>query len=200
MTAGPPPKTRSRTGLASSAGPCPGEAGKMMGESWMERAVCRTVPPELFFAPEGERSDSAQGRARVGVAKAVCRRCPVRPDCLAHAEKFPEHVGIWGGVDQERPLSGRRAARSDGRDEVTISHLISGHNIPGAAVVDRAHAVVRLHAAGGATKAELARRFGLTESAVTTLLRHTTPQGRVGAAWLRHQMAKEVPVGHEVAS
>jgi WhiB family redox-sensing transcriptional regulator len=38
--------------------------------------------------------------AREAAAKAVCRRCPVRRRCAAHALATPEPYGIWGGLSE----------------------------------------------------------------------------------------------------
>jgi WhiB family redox-sensing transcriptional regulator len=44
--------------------------------------------PELFFAEKPQD---------VGRAKSLCRRCPVRPACLAGALERSEPWGVWGG-------------------------------------------------------------------------------------------------------
>jgi WhiB family redox-sensing transcriptional regulator len=44
--------------------------------SWQQRARCRAEDPELFFAA---------GATQEQRAKAVCRACLVRWECLAHA-------------------------------------------------------------------------------------------------------------------
>ena len=44
--------------------------------------------PELFFAEKPQD---------VRRAKSLCRRCPVRPACLAGALKRSEPWGVWGG-------------------------------------------------------------------------------------------------------
>lgn len=49
---------------------------------------CREQDPEVFFA------ESPQD---VEYAKAVCRDCPVRPQCLAAALERREPWGVWGG-------------------------------------------------------------------------------------------------------
>jgi WhiB family redox-sensing transcriptional regulator len=69
---------------------------------WRDGAACRVADPELFFAADQER---ANGRnPRVAEAKAVCRSCEVRPDCLKWALDNDERYGVWGGLDEdERP-------------------------------------------------------------------------------------------------
>ncbi|WP_046470332.1 WhiB family transcriptional regulator [Allosalinactinospora lopnorensis] len=44
--------------------------------------------PDLFFA---------EAPADVEAAKAVCRQCPVREQCLADALERREPWGVWGG-------------------------------------------------------------------------------------------------------
>lgn len=61
-------------------------------EPWRERAACRGEDPDLFFPERGERPTAAQ---------AICRGCPVRAECLEHADTYEasgqEH-GVWGGL------------------------------------------------------------------------------------------------------
>lgn len=59
----------------------------------------------LFF------SDDAIDLAR---AKAICRRCSLRDDCLTGALERAEHYGVWGGqllmdgvIVEDRPRRGR---------------------------------------------------------------------------------------------
>ncbi|MEU7000820.1 WhiB family transcriptional regulator [Nonomuraea sp. NPDC046570] len=59
------------------------------------RAACLDEDPELFFpiSPEGP------GHAQANLAKAVCRRCPVRGACLDYALRTRQAHGVWGGTD-----------------------------------------------------------------------------------------------------
>jgi WhiB family redox-sensing transcriptional regulator len=71
---------------------------EVTGRDWRSDAACVVsgVDPEVFF-PVDERPGSA-GVAR---AKAVCGRCPVRPECLAEAmavEDPAERWGVFGGL------------------------------------------------------------------------------------------------------
>lgn len=72
---------------------------------WFAAAACRGTDPNLFFAER--RGESLPD------AKAVCRGCEVRAECLDYALVSNEKYGIWGGLDERerRPL---RAARSEG--------------------------------------------------------------------------------------
>jgi WhiB family redox-sensing transcriptional regulator len=49
---------------------------------------CRVNDPELYFA---------ESPSDVELAKALCRGCPVRVECLASALERREPWGVWGG-------------------------------------------------------------------------------------------------------
>jgi WhiB family transcriptional regulator, redox-sensing transcriptional regulator len=49
---------------------------------------CRSNDPELFFA---------ESPADVELAKALCRTCALRSECLAGALDRHEPWGVWGG-------------------------------------------------------------------------------------------------------
>ena len=49
---------------------------------------CRTQSPELYFA---------ESPSDVERAKALCRACPVRAQCLSGALLRREPWGVWGG-------------------------------------------------------------------------------------------------------
>ena len=67
----------------------------MNRQPWRDRAACRDSDPEIFFPRPG-----GTGARR---AKAVCARCPVTAECLAHAARTPERHGVWGGLaERER--------------------------------------------------------------------------------------------------
>lgn len=63
--------------------------------SWRWKAACRGEPTELFFAERGRAQKTAQ-------AKAICRECPVRIDCLDFALSFADKdlPGIYGGTTE----------------------------------------------------------------------------------------------------
>jgi WhiB family redox-sensing transcriptional regulator len=61
---------------------------------WMDRARCIGVDPDLFFLPRGDRWDQTQE------AKAICRQCPVRMECLSFAVATTQKFGIWGGLSE----------------------------------------------------------------------------------------------------
>ena len=64
------------------------DALKASEESTAQELPCRANNPELFFA---------ESPADVELAKALCRPCPVRAECLAGALERKEPWGVWGG-------------------------------------------------------------------------------------------------------
>ena len=65
---------------------------------WVDDALCAQTDPELFFPNKG---------ANASAAKATCKACPVRAECLAEALSDPTLDGVWGGLT---PME-RRAVR-----------------------------------------------------------------------------------------
>lgn len=65
--------------------------------AWEEQAACRNSPADLWFPELGDTGTDA---------KRVCRRCPVRQECLdAHLfEKF----GVYGGMTEKERRHERR--------------------------------------------------------------------------------------------
>jgi WhiB family transcriptional regulator, redox-sensing transcriptional regulator len=73
---------------------------------WQRAAACRSADPELFF-PVAAGGRSLQQAER---AKAVCRMCIVRRQCLQYAIAGGEE-GVWGGMtEEERTRAARRAS------------------------------------------------------------------------------------------
>ncbi|MBM0258087.1 WhiB family transcriptional regulator [Micromonospora sp. 4G55] len=62
---------------------------------WQRLGACRGRDSAQFFHPDGERGSSRLRRE--SGAKAVCRACPVRAECAAHALSVREPYGVWGG-------------------------------------------------------------------------------------------------------
>ncbi|MFN8232365.1 MAG: WhiB family transcriptional regulator [Actinomycetota bacterium] len=63
---------------------------------WQALAACRGEDATPFFAPSYfERR--AEKDAREAIAKASCRRCLVRDDCLAFALEVGKHTGSGAG-------------------------------------------------------------------------------------------------------
>lgn len=66
---------------------------------WQFEGLCRTVSPELFFHPEGERGSAR--RRRDERAKRLCLECPVLQQCRSHALSAREPYGVWGAMTEE---------------------------------------------------------------------------------------------------
>ena len=76
---------------------------------WVERARCKDEDPELFF-PVGTTGSAA---AQISMAKAVCRGCNVRRDCLEWAMVTGQEAGVWGGLSEDERRALRRARRRE---------------------------------------------------------------------------------------
>jgi WhiB family redox-sensing transcriptional regulator len=64
--------------------------------TWRRAAACRSADPELFFPV----SSTGRSLEQVERAKAVCRTCIVRRQCLQYAIAANEE-GVWGGMTEE---------------------------------------------------------------------------------------------------
>jgi WhiB family transcriptional regulator, redox-sensing transcriptional regulator len=70
-------------------------------QDWRVRGACRGRDLTQFYP--GENEPRSRVRLKEAQAKAMCRRCPVRPECAALALATHERHGIWGGfTTQER--------------------------------------------------------------------------------------------------
>lgn len=78
-------------------------------DNWRDHAACRHEDPDLFF-PIGATGPALVQTER---AKAVCRRCPVREECLQWALDTGQTLGVWGGTseNERRALKRRAGAR-----------------------------------------------------------------------------------------
>lgn len=76
-------------------------------DDWRERAACRHSDPDLFF-PVGDTGPAVD---HAEAAKAVCRQCPVRVDCLEYALTSNQDAGVWGGATEEERRKLRRQRR-----------------------------------------------------------------------------------------
>jgi WhiB family redox-sensing transcriptional regulator len=74
-----------------------------LDQQWADQALCTQRDPTLWFPVRG-------GTCRP--AKAICRGCPVRVECLDWAQVTGQQYGIWGSYStKERELL-RRAERA----------------------------------------------------------------------------------------
>ncbi|WP_405623099.1 WhiB family transcriptional regulator [Streptomyces sp. NBC_00076] len=78
-------------------------------ENWREHAACSHEDPDLFF-PIGTTGPALVQEEQ---AKAVCRPCPVRDECLQWALDTGQTLGVWGGTseNERRAIKRRTAAR-----------------------------------------------------------------------------------------
>lgn len=62
---------------------------------WQDQGRCRTLSVAAFFDFEELRGRERTSRSET--AKAICRGCAVRVQCLQHALAV-EDFGVWGGT------------------------------------------------------------------------------------------------------
>jgi WhiB family transcriptional regulator, redox-sensing transcriptional regulator len=68
-------------------------------QDWADRAACKGMDPDELFV-----QGAAQNRVKL-----ICRGCPVRTECLAHALDSRQEFGVWGGMtERERRALLRR--------------------------------------------------------------------------------------------
>lgn len=76
---------------------------------WMAAAVCSSSDPELWFPEKGQST---------APAKAICRGCPSRVECLQYALDNNERFGVWGALserERRRLSKGQPAEQPDRR-------------------------------------------------------------------------------------
>ena len=81
-----------------------------LGETWQARAACRGPQAAVFFPPtHAERKE--EKLSRESRAKAICKTCVVRGECLDYAIRIREPHGIWGGLNEteRKQVAERRA-------------------------------------------------------------------------------------------
>ena len=86
---------------------------------WTVQAACRGIEDPNIFFPIGETE--AMEKAKIKVAKEICRICVVRDECLSYAIETNQPDGIWGGKTHKERKSIRRQwlaqqRRHDGLD------------------------------------------------------------------------------------
>jgi WhiB family redox-sensing transcriptional regulator len=75
---------------------------------WRTGAACQTENAVYFYAPSHfERKPEKD--LREGIARALCRQCKVREQCLNYSIEVEEGHGIWGGLNE---LQRKRLLRS----------------------------------------------------------------------------------------
>lgn len=81
-------------------------------ENWRTLAACRDEDPDLFF-PIGSTGPAL---VQAEEAKAVCRGCPVREQCLRWALENSQDAGVWGGLDETERRALKRRSRRQAKD------------------------------------------------------------------------------------
>ncbi|WP_188197283.1 WhiB family transcriptional regulator [Nonomuraea sp. SYSU D8015] len=86
---------------------------------FLDQAACQNEHPSLFCGPGSDVGETKEEKEqREAKASAVCRSCPVRPECREYAGTVLRHgepTGIWYGQgfetrEAERKRRLRRAA------------------------------------------------------------------------------------------
>ncbi|MGH3726171.1 MAG: WhiB family transcriptional regulator [Mycobacterium sp.] len=80
---------------------------------WRVKAVCRSLPTDIFYHAESQRGVSRKKHEMQ--AKRICNECPVCRQCAAHAIKTDEPHGVWGAMTtRERRRAATRSLRKVG--------------------------------------------------------------------------------------
>lgn len=84
---------------------------------WQEQAVCAQSDPELFFPEKGGATSGA---------KALCRSCPVKDECLNYALTHDERFGVWGGLSERERRGLTRAGRRNAAEIAVRTANLTG--------------------------------------------------------------------------
>lgn len=74
--------------------------------SWQEKGACKNLDTEIFFLDFNEKGKSKRNKNRTAIE--ICKKCPVKMQCLEHAITTPENFGVWGGATPEQRAIIRR--------------------------------------------------------------------------------------------
>lgn len=75
----------------------------MSDESWRYSALCGQTDPDLWFPAPGGLANAA---------KAICKRCPVKYQCLEFAVSNGETEGVWAGLSGHKLKAAVKARRA----------------------------------------------------------------------------------------
>lgn len=75
----------------------------MSDESWRYSALCGQTDPDLWFPEQGGLATAA---------KAICKQCPVKYQCLEFAVSNGETEGVWAGLSGHSLRAAVRARRA----------------------------------------------------------------------------------------
>ncbi len=87
-------------------------AGLVGRPSWHLVALCRGTDPAVWFPVRG---------TSLAPLRALCRACPARSACLAHAVNEPELLGVWAGASMRE----RSRLRASGEVTTTDGDVIA---------------------------------------------------------------------------
>jgi WhiB family transcriptional regulator, redox-sensing transcriptional regulator len=79
--------------------------------TWRALAECRGENA-FYFYPPSHFERKPEKDFREGMARALCRSCKVKQECLDYSLQVEESHGIWGGLNElerKRLLRKRRA-------------------------------------------------------------------------------------------
>ena len=86
------------------------DSGRTVTRDWRHRARCRSEDPDTLFVQGAQQRD----------VREVCKACPVRTECLAHALDNRIRFGVWGGMTERE----RRALLKRRPDVVSWAALL----------------------------------------------------------------------------
>lgn len=69
---------------------------------WQEQARCKGRNSAVFYPQRGVPTASA---------RALCKECPVKAECLSYALENDERFGIWGGLSERERRKLQRERR-----------------------------------------------------------------------------------------
>src|SRR4030065_587719 len=84
--------------------------------AWQDDANCKGANADLFFPERG---------ASTRAAKAICRECQVRGECLEFALRSGEKFGIWGGLSERERRPVRRGRQGAAAIAVSFAPVFS---------------------------------------------------------------------------
>lgn len=91
----------------------------MKALDWQDQANCVGTDPEIFHPDKG-------GSTRP--AKTVCKRCPVRLECLNEALSQDVRSGIWGGQSEREIRRLKTMMRAAGITRLTVAPEVHIHS------------------------------------------------------------------------
>lgn len=87
------------TSITDTPQTAPQSRARTESSDWQSQAACKGNNKN-HFPPERVERDKNKV-ARVARAMEICRKCPVRVQCLEYSLENREPAGIWGGVDEK---------------------------------------------------------------------------------------------------